>query len=62
MRRSMSRSMTWLSALAPPQASARPASIAASGAAPGHPPAPTNIPAAPVRRRSDMIRGFVSVT
>ena len=29
---------------------------------PGHPPAPTTIPHAPVRSRRLMIRGFVSVT
>jgi hypothetical protein len=60
--RSMSRSSTWFRALAPPQASARPTSAAAKVSSGGTPPAPTNVPAAPVTRRSDMIRGFVSVT
>ena len=60
--RSMSASSTWLSALAPPQASARPTIAAAKRPSGGTPWAPTNIPAAPVRSSSDMIRGFVSVT
>jgi hypothetical protein len=58
----MSSSRTWLSALAPPHASARPAIVAATSPSPGAPPAPTNIPPRPVIRSSDMIRGFVSVT
>jgi hypothetical protein len=58
----MSRSSTWLSALAPPQASARPTIAAANRSASGTPCAPTNTPAPPVTRSSDMIRGFVSVT
>jgi len=60
--RSMSASSTWLSALAPPQASARPAMAAAASPSDGSPFAPTTIPQNPVRRSSDMIRGFVSVT
>ena len=58
----MSASITWLSALEPPQASASPSIIATNSQPFGQPPAPTNIPAAPVRSSSDMIRGFVSVT
>ena len=59
---SMSRSSTWLSALAPPQASARPTVIATRSPRGGTPCAPTNMPQMPVSRRSDMIRGFVNVT
>ena len=60
--RSMSASSTWLSALAPPQASASPTIVATNRSSGGTPWAPTNIPAAPVTSSSDMIRGFVSVT
>ncbi len=59
---SMSRSSTWLSALAPPQASARPTIAATAVPVPGQPRAPTIIPQKPVISSSDMIRGFVSVT
>jgi hypothetical protein len=62
IKRSMSRSSTWLSALAPPHASARPAIVASVSPTGGAPPAPTNIPPRPVTSSSDMIRGFVSVT
>ena len=60
--RSMSASSTWLRALAPPQASARPTIVAATSHKGGSPAAPTTIPQSPVKRSSDMIRGFVSVT
>ena len=59
---SMSRSSMWLSALAPPQASARPVMVATKRPSGGTPSAPTNIPPAPVSRSSVMIRGLVSVT
>ena len=36
--------------------------VAANRPGEGNPPAPTTIPQAPVRSRSDMIRGLVSVT
>ena len=62
IERSMSRSSTWFKALAPPQARPSPTIVAARSRTSGTPPAPTNIPAAPVRSRRDMIRGFVSVT
>ena len=58
---SMSASITWFSALEPPQASARPAIVVSRSQPPGQPSAPTNMPAAPVMSSSDMIRGFVSV-
>ena len=60
--RSMSASSTWLRALAPPHASARPTIVVTKSPSGGTPWAPTNIPAAPVTSSSDMIRGFVSVT
>ena len=59
---SMSASITWLSALEPPQASARPTIVARNSQPSGQPSAPTNMPAAPVSSSSVMIRGFVSVT
>ena len=46
----MSRSSTWLSADAPPQASASPTMVTAKRPSGGTPWAPTNIPAAPVSR------------
>ena len=58
----MSASMTWLRALAPPQARASPSIAAMNGQSCGQPCAPTNIPAAPVKSSRVMIRGFVSVT
>jgi hypothetical protein len=58
----MSRSSTWFSALAPPQASARPSSARPNRLGAGIPRAPTTMPQAPVRSSSVMIRGFVSVT
>jgi hypothetical protein len=61
IRRSMSRSRTWLSALAPPQASARPIIVTANRAVPGQPRAPTTMPHAPVTSSRLMILGFVSV-
>jgi hypothetical protein len=61
MSRSISASITWLSALEPPQASASPSIIEPNAQPSGQPPAPTNIPAAPVSSSSDMIRGFVKV-
>ena len=61
MRTSMSRSRTWFSADAPPQASASPSMVTTKSPSGGTPCAPTNMPAAPVSRRRDMIRGFVSV-
>ena len=53
--RSMSRSRTWLSALAPPQASARPSSISAEPPRRRHAAGPTTMPQAPVTssRRHD---------
>ena len=59
---SMSRSSTWLSADAPPQASARPDHRGNARPVPGQPRAPAIIPQKPVISRSDMIRGFVSAT
>ena len=59
---SMSRSSTWLSADAPPHASASPAIAATASPVPGQPRAPAIIPQKPVMSRSDMIRGFVSAT
>ena len=58
----MSRSSTWLSALAPPHASARPAIPAIATVVPGQPRAPAIIPQKPVTSSSDMIRGFVNAT
>ena len=58
----MSRSSTWFSALAPPQASASPTVAAIAIVVPGQPRAPAIIPQKPVTRSSDMMRGFVSVT
>ena len=58
----MSASSTWFSALAPPQARASPAIVAAKSASEGRPRAPTTMPHAPVSRSRVMIRGFVSVT
>ena len=58
----MSRSSTWLSALAPPQASASPTIAATAVSVPGQPCAPAIIPQKPVISSSDMIRGFVSAT
>jgi hypothetical protein len=60
--RSISASRTWFSALAPPQASARPAIVATKSDGEGRPRAPTTMPHAPVSRSSVMIRGLVSVT
>src|SRR4051812_24902834 len=57
----MSRSSTWLRALAPPQASARPTIASIASAVPGQPCAPRIIPQKPVTSRSDITRGFVSV-
>ena len=62
IRESMSRSSTWLSADAPPQASASPTIAATASPVPGQPRAPAIIPQKPVTSRSDMIRGFVSAT
>jgi hypothetical protein len=59
---SMSASSTWLSALAPPHARASPSSITPRSPSGGTPPAPTNMPPAPVISSSDMIRGLVRVT
>ncbi len=59
---SMSRSMTWLIALAPPQAMARPTIAPTATFHGGRPCAPATIPQKPVRSSSVMIRGFVSVT
>ena len=58
----MSRSSTWLSALAPPHASAPPITSAANGTVAGAPPAAATIAHTAVRTSSDMIRGLVSVT
>jgi hypothetical protein len=58
----MSWSRTWLSALAPPQASARPSIVTTTSHVSGQPPAPTIIPHSPVKSRRDMIRGFVRAT
>ena len=62
MRASMSRSSRWLSALAPPEASAPPTSSAASLGRSGTPRAPANMPAAAVSRSRLMMRGLVRVT
>jgi hypothetical protein len=62
MSRSMSRSSTWLSALAPPHASARPVIAANALAGSTCPRAPATSPQKPVSSSSVMIRGFVSVT
>ena len=62
MSGSMSRSRTWLSADAPPHASASPTIAATASPVPGQPRAPAIIPQKPVMSRSDMIRGFVSAT
>ena len=62
MSGSMSRSRTWFSALAPPQASASPTIVAVAIPTPGQPRAPAIIPQNPVTSSSDMMRGLVSVT
>ena len=62
MSESMSRSSTWLSALAPPQASARPTVAASARSVPGQPRAPAIIPQKPVTSSRLMIRGFVRAT
>jgi hypothetical protein len=51
-----------LSALAPPQASARPTIVTTKVESGGTPSAPTNIPAAPVSSSRVMIRGLVRMT
>jgi hypothetical protein len=61
IRRSMSRSMTWFRALAPPQASANPTTSAVVVPTGGRPRAPATIPQMPVSSSRLMIRGFVSV-
>ena len=58
----MSRSSTWLSADAPPHASASPTIAETASPVPGQPRAPAIIPQKPVMSSSDMIRGFVSAT
>jgi hypothetical protein len=60
--RSMSRSITWLNALAPPHASPPPITSALSAPSDGAPPAAATIAHTAVRTSSDMIRGLVSVT
>ena len=62
IRRSMSRSSTWLSALAPPHARAPPTTSAARRTGEGSPPAAAIIAQTEVSTSSDMIRGLVSVT
>ncbi len=59
--RSMSRSSTWFSALAPPEASAPPTTSASNGTSAGAPPAAATIAHTEVSTSSDMIRGLVRV-
>jgi hypothetical protein len=58
----MSRSSTWLSALAPPDAAAPPMSTAAEALSEGVPCAPAIIPLVAVSSRRLMMRGLVSST
>ena len=60
--RSISRSITWFSALAPPHASPPPITSAVSAPSDGAPPAAATIAHTAVNTSSDMIRGLVSVT
>src|SRR6185437_11137493 len=59
--RSMSRSSTWLSALAPPHDNPPPTTSAARGSSAGSPPDAATIAHTAVSTSSDMIRGLVSV-